>query len=146
MARSRRRRIRHIQRNPTWRHGEDAKMKITRQPGSDPTLHVPAKKSAKKTGSDFDDDEPVFDPELRYSFQRNMQVYPSTTISYRFALLKLVISVNTPLIFGGKWRELGEHGPAIFIFSTSTIPLKDFQISCTPLKDLEITYFPLQNS
>ncbi|KAF3340778.1 hypothetical protein FCM35_KLT09623 [Carex littledalei] len=52
---------------------EDAKMKITRQPGSDPTLHVPAKKSAKKSGSDYDDDEPVFDPELRYSFQRNMQ-------------------------------------------------------------------------
>jgi hypothetical protein len=54
---------------------EDAKMKVTRQPGSDPTMHVHRKKSTK-SGADYDDEEPVIDPALRYSFQRNMQVYP----------------------------------------------------------------------
>lgn len=72
---------------------EDAKLKVTRQPGSDPTMHVPRKKSSK-SGADYDDlDEPVIDPELRYSFQRNMQVlytlFCCATISYPFALWNL---------------------------------------------------------
>ncbi|KAJ3691686.1 hypothetical protein LUZ61_020850 [Rhynchospora tenuis] len=53
---------------------QEARMKVTKQPGSESTMHVHRKKSSNKSGPDYDDDdEPVIDPELRYSFQRNMQ-------------------------------------------------------------------------
>ncbi|XP_054790382.1 uncharacterized protein LOC129295831 [Prosopis cineraria] len=50
----------------------DAKLKVTNQPGTTPTMHVPRKKS--KLDNNPDDDEALeIDPELRYSFQRNFQ-------------------------------------------------------------------------
>ncbi|XP_052203648.1 uncharacterized protein LOC127808944 [Diospyros lotus] len=56
---------------------KDAKLKVTRQPGSTPTMHVPGKKtsvSSKKPSHDQDDGSlSEIDPELRYSFQRNFQ-------------------------------------------------------------------------
>ncbi|KAI4332364.1 hypothetical protein L6164_017280 [Bauhinia variegata] len=64
-----------------WRAGQDeeefpdAKLKVTSQPGTTPTMHVPSKKS-KQSKADVDDDGLEIDPELRYSFQRNYQVLP----------------------------------------------------------------------
>ncbi|KAL3513993.1 hypothetical protein ACH5RR_026710 [Cinchona calisaya] len=57
---------------------KDAKVKVTNQPGSTPTMHVPGKKRSKSingvTATDDDDDSlGEIDPELRYSFQRNFQ-------------------------------------------------------------------------
>ncbi|XP_073280956.1 uncharacterized protein [Primulina huaijiensis] len=52
---------------------KDARLKVTSQPGSTPTMHVPAAKK-KSPNSDFDEDSLTeIDPELRYSFQRNFQ-------------------------------------------------------------------------
>ncbi|XXG60549.1 hypothetical protein AAC387_Pa04g2429 [Persea americana] len=51
---------------------EDAKLKMTNQPGTTPTMHVPRKKSLSSKSTD-DDDSIEIDPELRYSFQRNVQ-------------------------------------------------------------------------
>lgn len=51
----------------------DAKLKVTNQPGSTPKMHVPHRKSAGSRLDD-DDDSLEIDPELRYSFQRNLQV------------------------------------------------------------------------
>nr|GMD27436.1 uncharacterized protein LOC109172061 [Ipomoea batatas] len=64
-----------------WRVGpeedekfKDAKMKVTSQPGSTPTMHVPGMKSVKSKASELEDDSRTeIDPELRYSFQRNFQ-------------------------------------------------------------------------
>ncbi|VFQ69937.1 unnamed protein product [Cuscuta campestris] len=76
-----------------WRVGseedekfKDAKMKVTREPGSTPTMHVPAKDSAGSNPNALqDDDDPLIeiDPQLRYSFQRN------------FKFLQHVFSVDT---------------------------------------------------
>ncbi|KAJ9145808.1 hypothetical protein P3X46_028143 [Hevea brasiliensis] len=55
---------------------KDAKLKVTNQPGSTPTMHVPRKKNNKRRSNedDSDEDDPLeLDPELRYSFQRNFQ-------------------------------------------------------------------------
>ncbi|KAK9162040.1 hypothetical protein Syun_002942 [Stephania yunnanensis] len=51
---------------------KDAKLKVTSQPGSTPTMYVPAKKSSKHD-HDSKDSMAEIDPELRYSFQRNFQ-------------------------------------------------------------------------
>ncbi|KAK4801805.1 hypothetical protein SAY86_000008 [Trapa natans] len=59
----------------------DAKLKVTRQPGQTPTMHVTHRKG--KRPSDDDEDESALDPELRYSFQRN----------YKF--LQRVFSIDT---------------------------------------------------
>ncbi|KAJ3681424.1 hypothetical protein LUZ60_015913 [Juncus effusus] len=60
----------------------DAKMKVTKNsPGEESVMHVPKKKN--QSDADLDEDEPVIDPELRYSFQRNSQ------------FLKRVFSVDT---------------------------------------------------
>lgn len=61
---------------------KDAKLKVTNQPGSTPTMHVPRKKNNKR-GSDSDSEDPLeLDPELRYSFQRNFQV-----VCFTFSLI-----------------------------------------------------------
>lgn len=55
---------------------KDAKLKVTNQPGSTPTMHVPGKKLSKSRTNVADDDDDSLtemDPELRYSFQRNFQ-------------------------------------------------------------------------
>lgn len=54
---------------------KDAKLKVTNQPGSTPTMHVPRKKSpsGSKYAEDVDDFITEIDPELRYSFQRNFK-------------------------------------------------------------------------
>ncbi|XP_050215577.1 uncharacterized protein LOC126666759 [Mercurialis annua] len=53
---------------------KDAKLKVTSQPGSTPTMHVPRKKNQKIADDDDDEDDLLeLDPELRYSFQRNFQ-------------------------------------------------------------------------
>ncbi|GMQ02040.1 hypothetical protein CsSME_00048456 [Camellia sinensis var. sinensis] len=49
---------------------KDAKIKVTSNPGSTPTMHVPSK---KKFSSADDDSLSEIDAELRYSFQRNFQ-------------------------------------------------------------------------
>ena len=77
---------------------EDAKLKVTNQPGSTPVMHVPGKKLSKsKNGvaDDGDDSLTEMDPELRYSFQRNFQVSPFIRNSflktlYNFLLLGAV--------------------------------------------------------
>ena len=64
---------------------EDAKLKVTNQPGSTPVMHVPGKKLSKsKNGvaDDGDDSLTEMDPELRYSFQRNFQASPSSSNSF----------------------------------------------------------------
>lgn len=61
-----------------WRGGDDteefqdAKLKLTSQPGGTSTMHVPRTKS-NPTNQDYDDSIEI-DPELRYSFHRNYQV------------------------------------------------------------------------
>ncbi|KAI5655915.1 hypothetical protein M9H77_24708 [Catharanthus roseus] len=53
---------------------KDARLKVTNQPGSTPTMHVPGKKRAVKSqNADDGDDSLEIDPEFRYSFQRNFQ-------------------------------------------------------------------------
>ncbi|XP_027356293.1 uncharacterized protein LOC113865755 isoform X2 [Abrus precatorius] len=49
---------------------QDAKLKLTSQPGTTSTMHVPRTKS---NHPQQDDDSIEIDPELRYSFQRNFQ-------------------------------------------------------------------------
>ncbi|KAH6763841.1 zinc finger/BTB domain protein [Perilla frutescens var. hirtella] len=64
-----------------WRAGpqeeekfKDAKIKVTSQPGTTPTMHVPGKKNfSSKNDAVGDDSLTEIDPELRYSFQRNFQ-------------------------------------------------------------------------
>ncbi|XP_058090097.1 uncharacterized protein LOC131236728 [Magnolia sinica] len=51
---------------------EDAKLRATNQPGTTPTMHVPRKKSVSSKATDEDESIEI-DPELRYSFQRNVQ-------------------------------------------------------------------------
>ncbi|XP_076927320.1 uncharacterized protein LOC143590855 [Bidens hawaiensis] len=63
-----------------WRAGgddqrdkfKDAKLKVTAQPGSTPTMHVPGKRKSKTVAAE-EDESLAIDPELRYSFQRNWQ-------------------------------------------------------------------------
>ncbi|KAM1023488.1 hypothetical protein ACFX1S_044525 [Malus domestica] len=63
-----------------WRVEEEAeaefpegKLKVTSQPGSTPTMHVPRKKNKRSQDQDDQDSLTEIDPELRYSFQRNFQ-------------------------------------------------------------------------
>ena len=63
-----------------WRVEEEAedefpegKLKVTSQPGSTPTMHVPRKKTKRSQDQDNQDSLTEIDPELRYSFQRNFQ-------------------------------------------------------------------------
>jgi hypothetical protein len=51
----------------------DANLKVTSQSDGTSTMHVPRNKS--KNHSHDDDDSLEIDPELRYSFQRNFQVF-----------------------------------------------------------------------
>ncbi|KAL2897842.1 hypothetical protein RDABS01_039624 [Bienertia sinuspersici] len=55
---------------------KDAKLKVTNQLGTTPTMHVPAKKPSNSSTTYGDDDDSLseIDPQLRYSFQRNFQV------------------------------------------------------------------------
>ncbi|KAE9459734.1 hypothetical protein C3L33_08394, partial [Rhododendron williamsianum] len=50
---------------------KDAKVSVTSQPGSTPTMHY--NKPSDKPFSDGDDYRFTIDPEFRYSFQRNYQ-------------------------------------------------------------------------
>ncbi|PKA65032.1 hypothetical protein AXF42_Ash019044 [Apostasia shenzhenica] len=50
----------------------DAKLKVTNNPGSTPTMHVPRKRSFSSKADEGDSAIDI-DPELRYSFQRNFQ-------------------------------------------------------------------------
>ncbi|KAM1331857.1 hypothetical protein ACFX2I_044300 [Malus domestica] len=63
-----------------WRVEEEAeaefpegKLKVTSQPGSTPTMHVPRKKNKRSQDQDDQDSLTEIDPELRYSFERNFQ-------------------------------------------------------------------------
>lgn len=65
-----------------WRAGpkesdekfKDARLKVTSQPGTTPTMHVPGKKKFNSVNDDLGEDSITeIDPELRYSFQRNFQ-------------------------------------------------------------------------
>lgn len=53
---------------------KDGKVRVTSQPGSESTMHVPRKKKSSVAKYDEDDDAIEIDPQLRYSFQRNYQV------------------------------------------------------------------------
>ncbi|KAL2503027.1 uncharacterized protein Fot_36875 [Forsythia ovata] len=51
---------------------KDTKLKVTNQPGTTPTIHVPGKKKYKN--DDVSEDSLTkIDPELHYSFQHNFQ-------------------------------------------------------------------------
>ncbi|KAL6525290.1 hypothetical protein OROMI_030883 [Orobanche minor] len=53
---------------------KDARMRVTSQPGTTPTMHVPGKKKYNSKNDDAGEDSLTeIDPELRYSFQRNFQ-------------------------------------------------------------------------
>ncbi|KAM3323944.1 hypothetical protein P3S67_005095 [Capsicum chacoense] len=52
---------------------KDAKLKVTSQPGKTPTMHVPGKRTVNSKGNEAAADSLEIDPELRYSFQRNLQ-------------------------------------------------------------------------
>ncbi|KAL3638659.1 hypothetical protein CASFOL_016566 [Castilleja foliolosa] len=53
---------------------KDARMNVTSQPGTTPTMHVPGKKKYNSKNDDVGEDSlSEIDPELRYSFQRNFQ-------------------------------------------------------------------------
>ncbi|KAL0360004.1 UNVERIFIED_CONTAM: hypothetical protein Sradi_3684900 [Sesamum radiatum] len=65
-----------------WRAGpqesdekfKDARLKVTSQPGTTPTMHVPGKKKFNSRNDGIGEDSLTeIDPELRYSFQRNYQ-------------------------------------------------------------------------
>ena len=60
----------------------DAKLKVTSDPGTTPTMHVPRKRSEQSNLNDDEDDSFEIDPELRYSFQRNFQVNPWPIFSF----------------------------------------------------------------
>ncbi|XP_077224037.1 zinc finger/BTB domain protein isoform X4 [Tasmannia lanceolata] len=62
---------------------EDAKLRATNQPGTTPTMYVPRKKSVSSKPIDDKESMAEIDPELRYSFQRNVQ------------FLKRVFSIDT---------------------------------------------------
>ncbi|KAK8964952.1 hypothetical protein KSP40_PGU010116 [Platanthera guangdongensis] len=50
----------------------DARLKVTNNPGSTPTMHLPHKRSVSGK-TDAGGSVAEIDPELRYSFQRNFQ-------------------------------------------------------------------------
>ncbi|XP_051139643.1 uncharacterized protein LOC127257310 [Andrographis paniculata] len=54
---------------------KDARLKVTSQPGSTPTMHVPGKKKFNSNNANVGEEDSLteIDPELRYSFQRNFQ-------------------------------------------------------------------------
>ncbi|RZC73383.1 hypothetical protein C5167_048862 [Papaver somniferum] len=55
---------------------KDGKLKLTSQSGGDSTMYVPGKKSVSSKANDknsLNDSLSEIDPELRYSFQRNVQ-------------------------------------------------------------------------
>ncbi|XP_026454811.1 uncharacterized protein LOC113356028 [Papaver somniferum] len=55
---------------------KDGKLKLTSQSGGDSTMYVPGKKSVSSKSNDknsLNDSLSEIDPELRYSFQRNVQ-------------------------------------------------------------------------
>lgn len=67
---------------------KDARLKVTKQPGSTPTMHVPGKKKPSKSqNSAGNDDSMEIDPELRYSFQRNFQVIFYFFLGFQFQIL-----------------------------------------------------------
>lgn len=73
---------------------KDAKLKVTSQPGSTPTMHVPRKKSpsGSKYAKDEDDSITEIDPELRYSFQRNFKVFFTSLSLYIYIDIHLNLS------------------------------------------------------
>jgi len=64
----------------------DANLKVTSQSDGTSTMHVPRSKS--NTHNHDDDDGIEIDPELRYSFQRNYQVFFSSSTFLQFCFVK----------------------------------------------------------
>ncbi|ERM99653.1 hypothetical protein AMTRI_Chr11g101430 [Amborella trichopoda] len=62
---------------------EDAKLKVTNQPGETAKMYVPRKRSLSSKNPQDKDSLTEIDPELRYSFQRN------------FNFLRRVFSIDT---------------------------------------------------
>ncbi|XP_010688682.2 uncharacterized protein LOC104902568 isoform X1 [Beta vulgaris subsp. vulgaris] len=54
---------------------KDAKMKVTNQPGTTPTMHVPGKKRSSSNNNNNEDDDSLseIDQQLVYSFKRNFE-------------------------------------------------------------------------
>ncbi|KMT02604.1 hypothetical protein BVRB_9g202900 [Beta vulgaris subsp. vulgaris] len=54
---------------------KDAKMKVTNQPGTTPTMHVPGKKRSSSNNNNNEDDDSLseIDQQLLYSFKRNFE-------------------------------------------------------------------------
>jgi len=55
----------------------NAKLKVTKDSDGMSKMHVPSRGTKKGSLADDDDDSLEIDPQLRYSFNRNYQVYPS---------------------------------------------------------------------
>ncbi|XP_048492460.1 uncharacterized protein LOC104902568 isoform X3 [Beta vulgaris subsp. vulgaris] len=55
---------------------KDAKMKVTNQPGTTPTMHVPGKKRSSSNNNNNEDDDSLseIDQQLVYSFKRNFEI------------------------------------------------------------------------
>ncbi|TQE06930.1 hypothetical protein C1H46_007459 [Malus baccata] len=51
----------------------ERKLKVTSQPGSTPTMHIPRKKTKRSQDQDDQDSLTEINPELQYNFQRNFQ-------------------------------------------------------------------------
>ncbi|PKU71787.1 hypothetical protein MA16_Dca008316 [Dendrobium catenatum] len=68
----------------------NAKLKVTNNSGSMPTMHVP-RKSSVAGKADIDDNVAEIDPELRYSFHRNVQVFLLCMLPLSIALVSLTI-------------------------------------------------------
>lgn len=89
---------------------QDAKLKVTSQPGSTPTMHVPKKKTKRSKDQDYEDSLTEIDPELRYSFQRNFQVFLSLPqgnfLNICCYALKLFVNL---VVFINLWFELETH-------------------------------------
>ncbi|CAK9139220.1 unnamed protein product [Ilex paraguariensis] len=73
---------------------KDAKLKVTNQPGATPTMHIPRKSSVSSNGDD-DDSLTKIDQELRYSFQRNVQV---TSVSLSLSLTHTHTDIHIPVL------------------------------------------------
>lgn len=61
---------------------QDARLKVTSEPGTMPTMHVPGKVYNSETGGIGEDSLVEINPELRYCFQRNFQVNSLTSSFY----------------------------------------------------------------
>lgn len=57
---------------------QDARLKVTSEPGTMPTMHVPGMYNSE-TACIVEDSLAEIDPELRYGFQRNFQVHSRTS-------------------------------------------------------------------